>query len=306
MNRQPDVEPVLRAYLADTGDRAPDRVLEDVAARIARQPRRPWRLRGRPFMNTQFKVAAGLAAALVIGFVGWQLLPRQGGIGGPATPTPVVTTTPIPSPSASPEPYQCEEGVGCLGELAAGTHQTSQFAPAFTYTTGAGWFNQIDIPTLVGITPADQPADMLLVWSGAVPAEKSATCELQAKAGAGSTAADWITYLDGHPGLDASNIRSLKIGGKDAKSIDIRSNVGWSSPCAQDRADHNVPIIKTPGGAPGDGYGVAGSIARVYVIDVGPQAVVITLYAYTGGDAEFASQIVKGEPVVQSLTFDTP
>ena len=35
MNRTPDVELVLRAYLADDGDIAPDRVLEVVADRIA-------------------------------------------------------------------------------------------------------------------------------------------------------------------------------------------------------------------------------------------------------------------------------
>ena len=59
MNQAPDVELVLRSYLADTGDRAPDRVLEDVAARIARQPRRrTGRLSRRPYMNTYAKLGS--------------------------------------------------------------------------------------------------------------------------------------------------------------------------------------------------------------------------------------------------------
>ena len=305
VNRLPDVEPVLRAYLADTGDRAPDRVLTDVAARIARQPRRVWRLRGRPFMNAYAKLGVAAAAIIVVAVAGYAILPRTGpGPGGPvATPTP--SPTPVVTPSAVA--YQCEEASGCLGELAGGLQRTSQFAPGFTYTTPAGWFNQIDIPTLVGITPADQPADMLLVWSGAVPAEQTATCQLRAKAGAGSTASDWITYLQGHPGLATSNLRNVTIGGLNAKSIDIRVPGGWTSPCVDDRARGEVRILKTPDGAPGDGYGVgSASAARVYVVDVGDQTVVVTLYAYTGGESELVRQIVMGEPVVTSFTFVTP
>jgi len=58
MNRQPDVELVLRDYFADDGFTAPDHVLDVVEERIARQPRRlAWRLRGRPFMNAYAKIA---------------------------------------------------------------------------------------------------------------------------------------------------------------------------------------------------------------------------------------------------------
>ena len=47
MNRQPDVELVLRDYFADDGFTAPDHVLDVVEERIARQPRRPvWRSSG--------------------------------------------------------------------------------------------------------------------------------------------------------------------------------------------------------------------------------------------------------------------
>ena len=101
MNQLPDVEPVLRAYLADTGDRAPDRVLIDVVARIANQPRRAWRLRGRHFMNTYAKLAAAAAAVLVVAVVGWQLLP---GGSGPGSPSPVPTASPSEVATAAPSP----------------------------------------------------------------------------------------------------------------------------------------------------------------------------------------------------------
>jgi hypothetical protein len=74
MKRSPDLDLVLRDYFADDGFSAPDHILDVVEERIAREPRRiAWRLRGRPFVNSSTKLAAGLAAVLIVGFVGWRL-----------------------------------------------------------------------------------------------------------------------------------------------------------------------------------------------------------------------------------------
>lgn len=99
MSRSPDVDLVLREYLADDGAFAPDYVLDVVADRIARQPqRRTWRLRGRPFMNLYVKAAAGLAAAILVAVIGYNLLPRQPSVGGQPTPSPTIPASPSPSP----------------------------------------------------------------------------------------------------------------------------------------------------------------------------------------------------------------
>jgi hypothetical protein len=102
MNRNPDVELVLRDYLADDGLTAPDYILDVVEGRIRRQPqRRSWRLPWRNPMSTPFKLAAGLAAVVLVALVGWQLLPgRQNGIGSQPSPTP--TGQPSVSPSVAP------------------------------------------------------------------------------------------------------------------------------------------------------------------------------------------------------------
>jgi hypothetical protein len=311
MNRLPDVELVLRDYLADTGDTAPDRVLADVAVRIAQQPRRAWRLRGRLTLNTQLKLFAGLAAALALAFAAYSVLPRSGGVGGPATPVPLVTPTPAAThaggPSGSPEAYVCEEGTGCAGLLAAGDGRTAQFSVPFTYTVPAGWMNPIDLPTIFALTPVDQPADMILVWSGAVPAEHTATCKLQAKPGASATVSGWMAYLDSHPGLDATNPQTLSIAQHPAKSMDVRSYGGWTAPCANDRASFNVPLLKVPDGAPGDGYGVGnGSQARIYAINVANQTVIVTVYRYSGSADTLATIAERAKPVVESFFFSTP
>jgi hypothetical protein len=259
-------------------------------------------------VNLYAKLAAAAAAVLVVGFVGWRLLPGDGGMGGQPTPMPTMSPAAVPTtalPTASPEPFTCEEGVGCAGFLASGDHQTRQFAPAFQYTVPADWMNPIDLETIVGLTPIDRPADLILVWSGAVPADHTGTCDLRARPGAGSTADQWMTYLTEHPGLDAVNLRSLTINGQNARSVDVRSFGGWTSPCVADQADFNVPILKVPEGAPGDGYGVRiGAEARVYAIEVGSETVIVTVYAYQGWDVEIAGAAALAEPIVTSFRFD--
>jgi hypothetical protein len=101
MTRTSDVERVLREYLADDRLAAPDYVLDVIEQRISRQPqRRSWRLLRRPFMNTYAKLVAAAAAVLVVGFVGWQLLPGSGDVG--AGPTPKPTASPTAPATASP------------------------------------------------------------------------------------------------------------------------------------------------------------------------------------------------------------
>jgi len=100
MNRTPDVELVLREYLADDGFSAPDHLLGVVAQRIGRQPqRRRWRLLGRPFMNSYAKLAAAAAAVLIVGFVGWRLVATDNEPGTVPSPSPSATSTDEPTPN---------------------------------------------------------------------------------------------------------------------------------------------------------------------------------------------------------------
>lgn len=172
MNRSFDVDLVLREYLADDGLTAPDRVLRVVEQRIDRQPqRRAWRLQGRPFMNTYAKLAAGLAAVLVVGIVGWRLLPGNGGIGG--TPTQVPTAAPSPTAPVQPSP---SPGSGALPEgiLPAG-HYT--MTPPIDGLTGltiaadvpAGWNGYPDIPALT--SPSDSESRAIGGLIGFMPGE---------------------------------------------------------------------------------------------------------------------------------------
>jgi Tol biopolymer transport system component len=103
MNERGDIAPTLQHWFADGPTTMPDRVINVVADRIARQPqRRSWRLRWR----RQPKVSAGLAVAVVVGLLVVALVAAVV-IGGspPFNPSPV---RPVVQPvaSATPTPSQ--------------------------------------------------------------------------------------------------------------------------------------------------------------------------------------------------------
>lgn len=85
---------LVRSWLEEGVTRLPDRVLDVVLDQVPATPQRrhwwsAWRFNQ---MSTYAKVLAGAAALLVVAFVGYQLLPRNGGVGGQPT------IAPSPSP----------------------------------------------------------------------------------------------------------------------------------------------------------------------------------------------------------------
>lgn len=105
-----DGEHALRTWFQDGPTVMPDRVIDVVADRIAHEPqRRAWRARGRTFMTTPIKLAAGLASAVVVSIVAWQLLPGVGGLGGQPNVQPPSTALTEPTATATaiaPAPSQ--------------------------------------------------------------------------------------------------------------------------------------------------------------------------------------------------------
>ncbi len=119
MKDRADIDRVLDHWFSDGPSRMPDRVVDVVADRIAHQRQRPsWRhltLRG-IHMNGSLRIAAAVAAVLVIGLVGFRLLgtgggPSVGAPGGSSTTPP--SASPAPS-SPAPSPSQ-SAAVGVVG-----------------------------------------------------------------------------------------------------------------------------------------------------------------------------------------------
>jgi hypothetical protein len=303
MNRNPDVELVLREWLADDGDIAPDRILEVVADRIAGQPRRPAsRLQRRPFMNTYAKLAAAAAAILIVGIVGWQLLPGLGGIGGRQTPTP--PSSPTVGPTSTPVatgPVALPEGT-----LTAGTYRLRLLESAAmtidATVPGGGWLggppNAIGGPTgesngpngvavafLNARTINSDPCHWDKDGSGRAPQEGDIEV--------GPTVADLVQALAANPAYAATPPTDVTISGFQGKRLDLQL-AGDASACDGFEADS--PVYFVFGGRGGAFYAKGDNNRwQVSILDVDGTRLIAVLLSYpetSAADLSAAQAIV--------------
>jgi tRNA A-37 threonylcarbamoyl transferase component Bud32 len=154
---------------------------------------------------------------------------------------------------------QCHKPFGgtCLGELTAGTHTTTTFRPALTYTVPVGWTNFSDQDGGVGFVPPGGD------W-GAVDAGKSdylgvftsiATARAGCAAGASSihTPTAFVQWLHEHePGLAPFHPTRVAIGGLSGYVVDLRIRADWTKACTWSQGTPTVQVLTgldpTPGG----------------------------------------------------------
>lgn len=310
MNHLPDVEPVLRAYLADTGDRAPDRVLADVAARIARQPRRPWRLRRRPFMSTYAKVAIAAAAVVIVAVVGFNLLPKQPGVGSsPPSASPSSAPSSAPSPR-SPSPTL---GSGLLpeGTLAAG-HYTMPGAPelfglTISVDVPAGWTGFPEVPAVgsptkgsangafIGFMTADSLYGDPCHWN----VDGSGSRDQPGDIPLGPTVDDVVSALRSPArSYTASAANPVTIGGFAGQQIELQlPDEDVLITCDRARGDDSPSYLVF-----GRGFWAQGAknIWRLYVLDVDGTKVVAMLNYF----AEVpAADVTAADAIIRSMEF---
>ena len=139
-----DIERLLDTWFADGPDGPPDRVVEGVADRIARQPQRPaWRLPGRPSPVPTTALRVALAAALVLAVTGVAFVATRPQAGGPAVSAPPAAApsmAPTVSPTPGPTPtFDCAaETVGCAGLLVPGEHESANLVVPIRFTVPTG------------------------------------------------------------------------------------------------------------------------------------------------------------------------
>ena len=218
-----DFDRALRTWFEEGPTVLADRVVDSVADRIARQPqRRPWRLRGRPFMNTYMKLAAVLAAVIVVAVVGYNLLPRQPGVG---TPTTAPTPTAVPTPTATPTPAATPARVPDEGDMPAGTYfahplPTPDDGLTLTFTVPGGWFGFGDGT----IFPADESVPGIAFQFVDVTSVNSDLCQWQGPAGdvsAGTTVDDLVAALVAQTAYEVSDPVDVSIAGYSGKRVDV-------------------------------------------------------------------------------------
>ena len=306
MNRIPDVELVLRDYFADDGLTAPDYVLDTVEERISRQPqRRSWRLPWRNPMSTPIKLAAGLAAVVLVAVVGYNLLPRQPGVGGPTT-VPTLAPTPSVQPSAAvtsaptaspvfPEWWSADSPATGAGTLAPGAHATQRFTPAFTFTVPESWVNTSDEAVAYGLFP-DTPANQAeFAASGGGLAHEITVFRFGSpywfcdpwEDHRGATAAEIVASLVATEAIATSGPVDVTIGGLTGKQVDIRLDPGWTETCAGDPPTLDLGDTRT----------------RVILLDT-PDLGAVFINVGSLHSADHEAFLAEAMPIVESFQFD--
>jgi hypothetical protein len=303
MNRHSDIDRVLQVWMADGPTAIPDRVVDVVAARIGVQrQRRAWPFQGRTNVTTPIKLLAGLAAAVVVAVVGFNLLSGTTGPGAPTTGPSAPTTGPTPSaqptaavtaaPSAATFVYPS-------GILPAGSHATASFLPAFTFTLSEPWVldgDSVDYYSLFPDTPLNRAewARTGEAANGILIASKLErpyfVCEAW-EDNRGSTAAEMVAAVTATEAIATTGVVDVEIGGLTGKQFDVRLNPDWTETC--------------PGDPPGSDVGdiVGDNRNRVFFLDR-PGDIPLVIFAGSMHAADHEAFRAEAMPVLESLEFD--
>ena len=301
MNRTPNVERVLREYLADDGASAPDYVLDVVADRIGRQPqRRSRRLLRRLQMNTYVKLAAAAGvAAIAVGAV-YLNLPNRHGVG--ATPSPSPTPT-----QAQPSPTF---GSGPLteGRLAAGHYTMTPIIelPSLTIAADipAGWQGYPDVPALVspGATSNDgvligfMKADGLFSDGCHWDVDGTGDSAQPGDVDVGPTVDGLVEALRANTSYTSSTRSPITIGGFEGSELELQlPGADVISTCDRRPGEQTGDFFVFGGGFYAQG---PDSRWRLFIVDVdGSQLITVVSYFATTPQADVAA----GQAIVESF-----
>ena len=309
MTSERDMERILDHWFTERPTQVADRVLDEAADRIARQPQQPaWRVSLRDsHVNTYFKPLLAVAAIIVVAVAGFAVLrPSSDGVGGPgATESPPLT----PSPSvSSPAAIECEDDLaGCAGDLVAGTHRSSQFEPGFSYETtsevAGAWLNAIDIPTIYKIDQRNPNDPYVLMWSDAAIVDQSDQCGTNHDPGLGRKAADWIDFVTNHPDIDATEPVSVDFGTVTGQQVELAVTEGSTATCSANGGFYVGLLTQPVEGRPSQ-YGLpVDQRMLVTVVDVGDRTVVMLTYGPGNPDA-FSSAMEVIRDLIATFRFD--
>jgi len=304
MTTDRDLERLLDAWFADGPREVADRVIDQVADRLEREPQRPaWRLRSwRTPMSPTFKLVAGTAALLVIAVFGYNLLlPGHVPVGGPA-PTASPTASPSPTVAAGATfPPVCDDpAFSCAGSLTEGEHSSVAFKPGFTFSIPAGWGNTLDRGRTYTFHAPGNTLSLQVMSQVAIP-EQTAGCPAQRKAGAGNTVSDWVTFLTGHPGLVASTPEPLTVGGYSGMRITFHVGTAWTMTCPQSIGPAAF-LITDSGAVPARVYWIDDQFTTFTILDVAGETVIIHMDS-APSDAANAKDQQTVNPIVETFKF---
>jgi hypothetical protein len=302
MTSDRDIERVLDHWFTERPAGVADRVLDEVADRLAHQPQRaawrlrPWRF---PTMSTSMKLVA-VGAALIAVVVGSAVF-----LGGGSAPS----TMPSPGPTVASVSTMCEDDLaGCAGTLMDGSHRSTNLVPPLKYeTTGGSWSNVIDTRHVYKIDSTREPTPgypTIIVWSDASIADQEVSCSTDPDPVRGRAAADWIEFVTTHPGLVATDRVELSIG-QTAHQFEVSVATDWTQTCPFHRGPYVTLLTQRVEDHVAE-YGVPSDERLLFtVVDIGERTVVIQSYGPTD-EAEFDRIMEPIRAMIESFALCGP
>lgn len=252
-------------------------------------------------MNGYLKLAAGVAAAVVVAVAAWQFLPNDGFGGRDPTPRPT-------QPWWITGDAACGFPVTCAGELAPGTHTTGSFKPPITYTVPAGWVNVADWherDTYFALVP-DTPAARAAFVAGDTPnpfvivtdiglASGDCLSEGTREEGVGLSSTEVAEGLTAREGVRTTEPAAVTIGGLTGLQLDAELETGWTGTCSY-LTGPAAPLV-------GNWEAHGDNRHRIVILDMADESnVAIILFAEHAAD--FEPFLESAMPIVESLEFE--
>lgn len=300
MTKERDIERLLDRWFGERPIVVADRVLDDVADRIGRQPQQPaWRVTWRDIhVQSNLKPLLAAAALIVIAVVGFAVL-RPGStsnVGGAASPSPSAPAAPSTAPAASavfPQWYTNGESSAGAGILPAGSATSRAFAPRVTFTVPEGWVNDLDVTIAYGLFPDMKANEAEYALSGEIAqgifmvSGESPYFFCKAWEPTQGTAAERGAFLVASDAFVVSEPVDVTIGGLTGKQLDVR-------------LDPDRPTATCPGDSPPVDLG--DQRTRVTYLD--KPSGIIGIAVGSKYSADHDAFLADAMPIVESFEFD--
>jgi hypothetical protein len=286
MTNDRQIDRLLDAWFTEGPIAVSDRVIDDVAARLTRQPQRPaWRLQPWRFPTVSTPLKAVLIGAAIVAalFAGSVLL-----VGGPRpapapVPTPTATPTAAPTPTSAPTATPVPTPRTQTGEVAGTTHRFSFTAPA-SWENHGWYYTKAQGPT--------GPSGIAVAASGAVNVPTD-PCDGVGKYSDATTAEEVVAALRARKDLTVSAATDVTLGGLSGQHVSVELPADLSA-CS----DLYI-VFAEPDGS---GIHAQGSswLMDLWILeaDTGPLWVNLGHFAGTP-----PADLAEGQAIVQSIQF---
>jgi hypothetical protein len=291
-----EVTRIVRSWLEEGVTALPDRVLDNVLDQVpaTRQRRSWWPAWRLPYVNTQIRIALAAAVVVIFAVIGINVIPRTGGVGGPAAPTPTPTLAPTDTPiDTLIATYPLLSGQASLnGRYKVGGELTSHV----TVAVPAAWSTDTDW-VVIGPKGNQAPDGMAIRFYtvGQVFKNPVAISKGVLTPPVGPTAADLAAAIVGDPAWHATGPTNVTIDGR--QGLRVHFTIPTSSGLGADGQFDMFALAGVP-----DIYGFSlGQVFDLYMVDVAGERVVIDAFHFAGTSA---SDLAAQQAVLDSIQID--